>query len=427
MTNTIKEILEFVEENDVKFVRLAFCDLFGEHKNISIVSTELERAFETGISINLSAIKGFEEIEKSDVFLFPDPNTVSVLPWRPQQGRVARFFCDIKYPDGSDFEYDARAILKKAIKRSAQMGYTCNVGTACEFYLFKTDENGTPTLEPYDEGGYLDIAPLDKGENIRREVCLTLEDMGMYPESSHHEKGPGQNEIDFRYSDALSTADNFFTFKSLVKIIAANNGLYASFMPKPLLGKSGNGLHLNISLSKDGQNIFTTLEDKHSKEAESFMAGVLEKAIEMTVFLNPIANSYERFNVFQVPTDVSWERQDRTKLIRVPAAAEKSSRMELRSPDPSINPYIVFALLLNAGLDGIEKELNLPEKSVSHGKLPKSLEEAIKVSKDSAFLNNILGCEYMKKYIDFKEVECSEFLQSLDKVEFYNKKYFKKI
>jgi glutamine synthetase len=256
MTYTMKEILEFVGENDVKFIRLAFCDLFGTQKQISIMPDELERAFESGISFDASAIKGFEDVSKSDLFLFPDPTTLSLLPWRPQQGRVARFFCDIKNPDHTPYICNTRNLLKSAVKRCEDMGYICQVGSECEFYLFMTDENGNPTMITHDEGGYLDISPLDKGDNVRREICVSLEEMGIKPEASHHEQGPGQNEIDFKYSDALTSADNFMTFKSVIKAIAAKNGLYASFMPKPLLDQSGNGLHINLSLSENGFNIF---------------------------------------------------------------------------------------------------------------------------------------------------------------------------
>ncbi len=435
MTYTMKEVLEFVRENDVKFIRLAFCDLFGTQKNISIMPDELERAFECGISFDASAIKGFSDVSKSDLFLYPDPTTLSVLPWRPSQGRVVRFFCDIKNPDGSPFSCDTRNLVKMAIKRCNDMGYVCKIGSECEFYLFKTDENGNPTNETLDKGGYLDITPLDKGENVRREICLSLEEMSIKPEASHHEQGPGQNEIDFKYSDVLSAADNFITFKAVVKAIAARNGLFASFMPKPLLNHSGSGLHINISLSKNGLNIFEFGNKEFPNIAESFVAGVLDKITEMTAFLNPITNSYDRFGSHEAPKYISWSHQNRSQLIRIPAATGEKTRMELRSPDPSLNPYIGFALILHAGLDGIENGLKLseplninlytaPEEALSDIKvLPQNLIAALKLAKQSCFVKNIVGDEILNKFIASKESECVDLSLSSE-MEAFNKETF---
>ena len=280
---------------------------------------------------------------KSDLLLFPDPATLTVLPWRPGPGRVVRFYCDIKNPDGSAFSHDTRAILKRVAAKFEELGYVCKIGAECEFYLFKTDANGYPTDVPFDNAGYLDIAPLDKGENIRREIALCLEEMGIKVETSHHEQGPGQNEIDFKFGDALATADNLLTFKSAVKVIAARNGLFASFMPKPIAETAGSGLHVNLSLVKGGQNIFKSREKGHSEIAESFIAGILAKTPEITVFLNPICNSYLRFGSFEAPKYVSWSHENRSQLVRIPAAAGERVRMELRSPDPSVNPYLAFA------------------------------------------------------------------------------------
>jgi glutamine synthetase len=400
MTYTIKEVLQSVKENDVKFIRLAFCDLLGVQKNISIMPDELDRAFETGISFDASAISGFMNVEKSDLFLYPDPGTLSILPWRPQQGRVVRFFCDIRHPDKRDFEGNTRNILRQAIQRAEKMGYICRIGAECEFYLFKTDENGNPTDIPYDNGSYLDIAPLDKCENVRREICLTLEQMGIKPESSHHEQGPGQNEIDFRYSDALTAADDFITFKSVVKAISAINGLFASFMPKPVMDKSGNGLHINLSLLKNNFNIFNSGNSDYSSYAESFIAGVLDKISDITAFANPLVNSYARFGSFEAPKYISWSHQNRSQLIRIPAATGEYARMELRSPDPSCNPYLTFALILQAGLDGIEKSLELPKPTdfnmyksskdeLENIKvLPDNLKHALDILSQSDFVKN---------------------------------------
>ncbi len=437
MTYAVKEVLQFIEENDVKFIRLAFCDLLGTQKNISIMPNELERAFKEGVSFDASAIKGFADVSKSDLLLFPDPSTLSVLPWRPQQGRVVRFFCDIRTPEKEKFVCDSRDILRNMIKKCVIKGYTPYIGTECEFYLFKTDEEGEPTMITHDKGGYFDIAPIDKGENIRREICLCLEEMGIKPESSHHEQGPGQNEIDFKYSDSLTAADNFITFKSVVKAIATRNGLFASFLPKPIADESGNGLHINLSLLKNGTNIFEN--NKWEQEnAKKFIAGILSKAKEITAFLNPLVNSYERFGKFEAPKYISWSHQNRSQLIRIPAATGEKTRMELRSPDSSINPYIAFSLIIGAGLYGIENSIELPE-AVNENlyttsdevlnnieKLPESLEEAINIAKNSEFIKDIIGEEVLKRYIELKEIEIKEYLNASDK-EMIKRKYFEYI
>lgn len=439
MTYTVNEVLQFVKENDVKFIRLAFCDILGVQKNISILPEELDRAFKSGISFDASAISGFMNVEESDLFLYPDPGTLKILPWRPQQGRVVRFFCDIKHPDKRLFEGDTRNILKQAVKRAEEMGYVCSIGSECEFYLFETDEKGNPTEIPYDEGGYLDIAPLDKGENVRREICLTLEQMGIRPESSHHEEGPGQNEIDFKYSDALTAADNFITFKSVVKAIAARNGLFASFMPKPIRDKSGSGLHINLSLSKNGFNVFKNDCDENRVAANSFIAGILDRILDITAFANPIVNSYGRLGDFKAPKFVSWSHQNRSQLIRIPAAADEYCRMELRSPDPACNPYITFALLLNAGLDGIEKKLTLPEPINSNiytldkdklqgiKKLPENLKEALDILSQSYFVKSVVSEGILRKYLSIKLDEWEKYTKNADQRDIDKQLYFKMV
>jgi len=433
----MKEVLQFVKENDVKFIRLAFCDILGMQKNISIMPDELDRAFEAGISFDASAISGFMNVEKSDLFLFPDPSTLNILPWRPQQGRVVRFFCDIKRPDGRDFEGNTRNILKQAIQRAESMGYVCKIGSECEFYLFETDEKGNPTDIPYDNGGYLDIAPLDKCENVRREICLTLEQMGIKPESSHHEQGPGQNEIDFRYSDALTAADNFITFKSVVKAIASINGLFASFMPKPIADKSGNGLHINLSLSKNGFNIFNKDNNGCSSDANSFIAGVLDKILDITAFANPLTNSYARFGSFEAPKYVSWSHQNRSQLVRIPAARGEYARMELRSPDPACNPYLTFALIIHAGLDGIERKLSLPDPidfnlyeadslMLENIKaLPENLKQALDITLNSDFIKSVLNEEILKKYAEIKLTEWDKYSRGNNKEDVDKQMYFR--
>jgi len=436
MNTTANDVIEFVQENDVKFIRLSFCDLSGFHKNIAIMADELPAAFKFGVSFDAHAIKGFRDVMKSDLLLFPDPDTLTVLPWRPGPGRVARFYCDVRNPDGSAFACDGRAILKRVVEQCQDLGYVCNVGPECEFYLFKTNENGDPTDITLDKGGYLDISPLDKGENIRREICLALEEMGIRPETSHHEQGPGQNEIDFKPSDALAAADNLQTFKSLVRAIAVRNGLFASFMPKPLLGSPGSGLHVNLSLAQNGENIFNDENGELSKVAESFIAGILVHSPEMTLFLNPLANSYKRLGEFEAPKYASWSHQNRSQLIRIPAAVGEKVRMELRSPDPSLNPYLAFALIIAAGLDGIERHLALPDAvdvdlyTADEGvtkalvPLPDGLDKAITLAENSSFVRGVVGEELLSKYIALKKSEAAAFAAAENKAKFDREKYF---
>lgn len=390
------EVMTFVQEEDVKFIRLAFFDITGRQKNISIMPGELRRAFTDGISFDASAILGFSDSYRSDLFLHPDPSTLTILPWRPSHGRVVRMLCDIKYPDGTVYEKDSRYILKKAIEKAKKAGISCFFGSEFEFYLFKTDENGEPTNIPFDRAGYMDIAPEDKGENIRREICFTLLDMGIKPESSHHEEGPGQHEIDFRYSGALSAADNASTFKAVVKTVADRNGLYADFSPKPLQYESGSGMHVNISIKNS----------LGADSRDSFMAGILAHIKEITAFLNPCEESYRRLGQRKAPRYITWSRENRSQLIRIPAATGEYSRIELRSPDAASNPYIVYALLIYAGLDGIERGLTPPAPtdidlfSASEGELaslstlPETLEQAKELAKNSDFVKSILPAPY---------------------------------
>lgn len=352
MKYTPQEVMQYIEEEDVKFIRLAFCDVHGHPKNISIMPHELERAFKYGIAIDGSAIAGFGDEVHSDLFLHPDPATITVLPWRPEHGRVVRMFCSITHLDGTTFAHDTRAILKQAIEDAAKLGYTFSFGSELEFYLFKLDEDGEPTNIPYDRASYMDVAPEDKCENVRREICLALERMGIMPESSHHEEGPGQNEVDFRYSDALSAADNAVTFRTVVKTIAARNGLYADFSPKPLQENPGSGFHINISVKGGDEFVMRRT-----------MGGILKHIADMTLFLNPTDRSYQRLGADKAPKYISWSSDNRSQLIRVPAADGEYRRFELRGPDCTANPYLAFALLIWAGLDGILNNIPLPEKS----------------------------------------------------------------
>ena len=387
-----EEVLQYIREEDVKFIRLAFCDVFGKPKNISIMPEELPRAFEYGIAFDASAVKGFGDEAHSDLMLHPDPDTLMVLPWRPEHGKVVRMYSTISYPDGRPFECDTRILLKKAIEEAQKAGYHFSFGSEQEFYLFKLDENGKPTKEPYDDACYMDIAPDDKGENIRREICLILEQMGIRPESSHHEEGPGQNEIDFRYSDALTAADNAMTFQTVVRTVAGRNGLNADFTAKPLENEPGNGFHINISVKADDD----------SDNLVYVIAGVLEKADQMTAFMNPTENSYLRFGKDKAPGYVSWSSENRSQLVRIPAAVGQYRRAELRSPDPTANPYLAFALMIYAGLYGIENKLDLPvatninlykadaETLKKFKALPRNLDSACNIASDS---------EFIKKYI----------------------------
>lgn len=437
MTNTMKEVMNFVREHDVKFIRLAFCDLQGRQKNISIMAEELETAFENGVSFDASAIEGFGDITHSDLLLFPDPVTLAVLPWRPAPGLVVRFFCDIKNPDGSPFAGDSRYLLKQVISRCEEKGYVCKTGAECEFYLFKTDEEGKPTQETIDQGSYFDMSPIDKGENIRREICLCLEEMGLKPETSHHERGPGQNEINFKYADALTCADNIITFKWVVKSIAARNGFFASFMPRPLQREVGSGLHLNISLTQNGLNIFKNKAGEHSKAAESFIQGIMEKTPEITVFLNPIVNSYDRLGKDEAPKYVSWSHGNRSQLVRIPPAIGEKVRMELRSPDSAINPYLALALIISAGLAGIENETVLmppvdtdlyhaPREVTGTLKaLPVSLQEAIEEAEKSTFVSQVIPQDMLEKYLRAKKEEAEHSLRAGNKEDFSREKYFK--
>ncbi len=437
MGDTCSEILQFVKENDVKFVRLAFCDMFGQQKNIAIMADELPRAFSEGICFDSSAVAGFGDAKAADLFLVPDASSIAILPWRPMHERVMRMFCTVRNPDGSDCPADSRNILKTAVQRAADMGFMCRMGTECEFYLFQTDVNGNPTFSPYDQGSYADIAPLDRGENIRRDICLTLEEMGIRPESSHHENGPGQNEVDFRYSDALTAADSFLTFKSVVKSVSAQNGVFASFLPKPLPQKSGNGMHINISLIRGGKNLFET-QPRHSADAESFIQGILERTAEITAFLNPLVNSYRRLGSFEAPKYITWSHQNRSQLIRIPASPNgEKNRMELRSPDPACNPYLVFALLIHAGLDGIEQkkkltapcDLNLFEsedyiRDNAIKALPQSLGEALSLAKESKFIKQVLDEPLFDRYIAQKQSQWDAYCKAQDQLQFEMDAYF---
>lgn len=421
-----EDILAMVEENGVKFIRLQFTDILGTLKNVAITDRQLEKALNNQCMFDGSSINGFVRVEESDMYLRPDLDTFVIFPWRPQQGKVARLICDVYMPDGTPFEGDPRYILKKAINKAEAMGYTMNVGPECEFFLFEVDNDGNPTLKTNDKGSYFDLGPIDLGENARRDMTLALEDMGFEIETSHHEVAAGQNEIDFKYADALVTADNVTTFKYVVKSIAQRHGLYATFMPKPLHGVNGSGMHVNISLIKDGKNAFYNEEDQLglSSVAYNFIAGVLKHIKEICPITNPLVNSYKRLVPdYEAPVYIAWSAKNRSPLIRVPSARGEGTRIEFRSPDPSSNPYLVLACLLLAGLEGIKDNLEPPKcidrnifnlsreerKRENIENLPESLHEAISYMQKSDLVKEALGKNTFEYYIKAKEVEWDNY------------------
>ena len=428
MNYSPKDILSFVEENDVKFIRLTFTDIYGQLKNIAIMPDQLSHAFEYGIAFDATVLAG----RHSDLLLFPDISTLSVLPWRPKTGRVIRFFCHIRCTDGTPYKGDLRYELSSYIEKMKEKNYTCEIGTKCEFYLFNTDENGEPTKIPHDNAGYLDIAPLDRCENVRREICLSLEEMGFSPQSSRHTHGPGQNEIDFSRSNALTAADNMVYYKTIVKNTAAQNGLYASFMPKPFEDKPGCGLHISLAVKKRGEFIFSSSAQEQTQMGSQFIAGILKRIREITCFLNPIPNSYKRFGTNFAPKYVNWSFENHSQLIRIPyTAGGKHPRIEVRSADASCNPYIAFKLLLAAGFEGIENNEVLGNDTFTDSakenfaRLPATLSEAIELAKYSEFVKQNLSPEIFDAVIRRLEYLDCEYKNTADKEKYENDYYFK--
>ena len=427
MKNYTKEdILRLAEEEDVEFIRLQFTDLFGNMKNIAVTASQLEKALNNKCMFDGSSIDGFVRIEESDMVLYPDLSTMAIFPWRPQQGKVARLICDVHRPNGEPFEGDPRYILKRAIKEAKDLGYTFEVGPECEFFLFHTDDNGLPTTISHEKATYFDLGPIDLGENARRDMVMTLEDMGYEIEASHHEVAPAQHEIDFHYDEGLATADNIMTFKLAVKTIAKRHGLHATFMPKPKYGVNGSGMHINMSLSKDGKNIFQDPDDKLglSKEAYYFIGGIMKHMKGMTAITNPLVNSYKRLVPgYEAPVYMAWSATNRSPLIRIPATRGEGTRIELRSPDPSANPYLALAVCLRAGLDGIVNQIEPPasvdcnifemtkEERQASGieELPSTLYEAIRELEKDTFLQEILGNHVCQRYIAAKKKEWQEY------------------
>lgn len=423
---TREDILQMVEEEDVGFIRLQFTDIFGTLKNVAITTSQLEKALNNQCMFDGSSIEGFARVEDSDMYLYPDLNTFEIFPWRPQQGKVARLICEVHKADGTPFESDPRYVLKKVIKEAKEMGYEFNVGPECEFFLFHMDDDSIPTTISHERATYFDLGPLDFGENARRDMVLTMEDMGFVIEASHHEMAPAQHEIDFQYDEALSAADNIMTFKLVVKTIAKRHGLHASFMPKPKYGINGSGMHTNMSLSKNGVNIFADSKDEKglSEEAYYFIGGIMKHIKALTFITNPIVNSYKRLVPgFEAPVYNAWSAKNRTPLIRIPTAAKGEARIELRSPDPSANPYLAFAVCLAAGLDGIRNKI-LPPKSIDRNifemteeervaagaeRLPRTLLEAAEAFQKDSYIKNVLGDDLTEKYIKAKTTEYMDY------------------
>ena len=428
---TKKDILRLVEEEDVQFIRLQFADLFGNLKNVAVTAGQLKRVLDQGYVFDGSCVEGFLHDNDMDMFLWPDLDTLAIFPWRPQQGKVARLICDIRRPDGTVYSGDPRGILKRAVKHAEEMGYQFDVGPECEFFLFHTNDEGNPTTFSHERAGFFDMSPIDLGENTRRDIILTLEEMGFEVESSYHEVAPAQHQIDFRYGEALLTADNIMTFKLAVKTIAKRFGLRATFMPKPRTGMNGSSMHTNMSLSKDGKNIFQDPADPNglSKEAYWFIGGLLKHARGMTAVTNPLVNSYKRIFPAQTmagytaPSYVSWSAVNRSQLIRIPALRGDNARIELRLPDPSCNPYLALAVCLEAGLDGIKNQLMPPapadrdvrkmteEERLASGiePLPRNLEEALQALEADGLVREVLGEDISRSYIQAKRREWEEY------------------
>ena len=424
---TKDDIFRMVEEEDEEFIRLQFTDIFGTLKNIAITSSQLEKALDNKCMFDGSSVEGFVRIEESDMYLYPDYDTFEIFPWRPQQGKVARLICDVYTPDGKPFEGDPRWILKKTIKEANEMGYRFDVGPECEFFLFHTDDNGLPTTLSHEKAGYFDLGPNDLGENIRRDMVLTLEEMGFEIEASHHEVAPAQHEIDFKYDEVLKTADNIQTFKMTVKTIAKRHGLYATFMPKPKFGISGSGMHINMSLAtEEGKNIFADENGKIglSDDAYHFIAGIMKHARGMSAITNPLVNSYKRLVPgYEAPVYIAWSAKNRSPLIRIPASRGNGTRVELRNPDPTANPYLVLALCLAAGLDGIKNKIEVPEsvdcniyemtpgerRAAGIENMPADLKEAVDCLVADEFLYSVLGEHITTKYVEAKMKEWENY------------------
>lgn len=437
---TREDILRIVEEEDVAFIRLQFTDIFGTMKNMAVTVSQLEKALDNRCMFDVSSLEGLSGEEDSDMYLYPDLSTFEIFPWRPQQGKVARLICDVYRTDGTPYEVDPRYVLKKAIAEAEEMGYTMNVGPECEFFLFHMDDDGLPTTLTHEQGGYFDVGPLDFGENARRDMVLTLEDMGFEITSSHHEIAPAQHEIDFRYDEALVTADNLMTFKMVVKTIAKRHGLHATFMPKPKIETYGSGMHINLSLSRNGANAFQSADDRNglSQEGYYFIGGLMKHMKAITCITNPTVNSYKRFVPgYEAPVYMGWSSRTRGPLIRVPSGRGENTRIELRSPDATANPYLALAVLLKAGLDGIKNKI-MPPDSIDENiqkmtqaqrdalhveELPRSLKAAVAELEKDDFVLGVLGEKLADKIIKAHRKEYRDYYMQVTDWEIANYLY----
>ncbi len=427
---TKKDIMKLVEEDDVEFIRLQFTDMFGNLKNVAITTSQLEKALNNECMFDGSSIEGFVRIEESDMFLYPDLDTYVTFPWRPQQGKVARLICDVHDTDRRPFEGDPRYALKKVLKEAADMGYSFDVGPELEFFLFQLEENGNPTTMTNERAGYFDLGPLDFGENARRDMVLTMEEMGLKIDASHHEVAPAQHEIDIKHTDALAAADSVMTFKLVARTIAKRHGLHATFMPKPNYGVDGSGMHINVSLKKDGKNMFDDPAGRLglSQEAYQFIAGIMKHMESMAAITNPIVNSYKRLVPnYEAPVYIAWSASNRSPLIRIPAGRGEAARIELRCPDSAANPYLALAVCLAAGLDGIKNKLTPPDsvdrnlfelskeerEALGIKSLPSTLCEAVDAMEKSDLIREVLGEHISKKYIEAKRSEWATYREQV--------------
>ncbi len=423
---TSDEVKKLAKELGVKFIRLQFTDIFGQLKNVTITVEQLDKALAGELMFDGSSIEGFVRIEESDMYLRPDPSTFAVFPWKPKDGAVARLICDIYNPDGTPFSGDPRHVLRRAVAEAKEMGYDMNVGPEAEFFLFYLDEKGRPTTETHDQAGYFDLTPIDLGEDVRRDMVLTLEQMGYEIEASHHEVAPGQHEIDFKYSDALDVADKVVTFKFVIRTIAQQHNMHASFMPKPIFGISGNGMHLNQSLMKNGKNAFydPSAPMQLSQDAMFYIGGILKHINAITAVTNPVVNSYKRLVAgYEAPVYVAWSSQNRSPLVRIPAKRGMSTRIELRSPDPTCNPYLALAVCLKAGLDGIKNKIAPPppcdrniyamsreeRNQAGVANLPPNLIHAIRELEKDEIIKSALGEHICQRFILAKNLEWEQY------------------
>ena len=442
---TKEDIIRLVREEDAQFIRMQFTDIFGQLKNVAITASQIGRALDNQIMMDGSSIAGFVRIEESDQYLWPDLDTFAILPWRPQYGKVARLICDVHNPDGTAFAGDPRGVLKRVLRRADALGFTCNVGAELEFFLFQTDEDGQPTIRTSDEASYFDLGPLDHGEGTRREICLNLEQMGFEIEASHHEVAQGQHEIDFKYAEALHAADNIMTFRTVVKEISLERGIHASFMPKPLSDAPGSGMHTHLSLFEGDSNAFYEAgqEFNMSVTARQFAAGILYHAAEICAVTDQYVNSYKRlWGGNEAPSYICWGHNNRSALLRIPQykpGKGNSARMEFRALDPVANPYLAYSVLLAAGLDGIDKQMQLGEptsddvweltdaerQAMGIQPLPESLDEALKVMEKSDFVASVLGEHAFEYFLRNKRQEWEEYRKQVTPFEL--KKYLPKL